>query len=198
MHKAAAESTTPAARSSLWAFLRPRRATLPVYHLVLLGGLLALWKLLTSTGILPPFFFGDPVIVFGTIVDWFVSGEIYRHLWITLVETAVAFVVGSGLGLVTGLWLALNPTASALAAPYINAFNSMPRVILAPIFAVWFGLGMLSKIALGVTLVFFVVFFNVYQGVREVSPVRSEEHTFELQSLMRISYAVFCLKKKKK
>src|SRR3546814_4425507 len=91
----------------------------------------------------------------------------------------------------------------------IYAFNSMPRVILAPIFAVWFGLGMLSKIALGVTLVFFVVFFNVYQGVREVSPVvlansrmlgatkRSEEHTSELQSLMRISYAVFCLKKKK-
>src|SRR3546814_12979496 len=79
MHKAAAESTTPAARSSLWAFLRPRRATLPVYHLVLLVSLLVLWKLLTSTGILPPFFFGDPVIVFGTIVDWFVSGELYRR-----------------------------------------------------------------------------------------------------------------------
>jgi NitT/TauT family transport system permease protein len=55
--------------------------------------------------------------------------------------------------------------------PYIKALNSMPRVILAPIFSVWFGLGIASKVALGVTLVFFVVFFNVYQGVKEVSPV---------------------------
>jgi NitT/TauT family transport system permease protein len=66
---------------------------------------------------------------------------------------------------------ALNPVASALADPYIKAANSMPRVILAPIFAVWFGLGTWSKVALEITLVFFVVFFNVYQGIREVSPV---------------------------
>ena len=61
--------------------------------------------------------------------------------------------------------------ASALLEPYIKAMNSMPRIILAPIFAVWFGLGIASKVALGVTLVFFIVFFNVYQGVKEVSPV---------------------------
>jgi NitT/TauT family transport system permease protein len=81
----------------------------------------------------------------------------------------MAFVVGTVLGLAMGLWLALSPTASALLDPYIKALNSMPRVILAPIFGVWFGLGMASKVALGVTLVFFIVFFNVYQGVREVS-----------------------------
>jgi NitT/TauT family transport system permease protein len=74
------------------------------------------------------------------------------------------------LGLAIGLWLALSPTASALSEPYIKAANAMPRVILAPIFAVWFGLGITSKVALGVTLVFFIVFFNVYQGVKEVSP----------------------------
>jgi NitT/TauT family transport system permease protein len=70
-----------------------------------------------------------------------------------------------------GLWLALSPTAAAILDPYIKALNSMPRVILAPIFSVWFGLGMASKVALAITLVFFIVFFNVYQGVREVSPV---------------------------
>jgi NitT/TauT family transport system permease protein len=69
------------------------------------------------------------------------------------------------------MWLALSPLSAALFDPYIKAANSMPRVILAPIFATWFGLGMASKVALGVTLVFFIVFFNVYQGVREVSPV---------------------------
>jgi NitT/TauT family transport system permease protein len=60
--------------------------------------------------------------------------------------------------------------AAAILDPYIKAANSMPRVILAPIFAVWFGLGIASKVALGFTLVFFIVFFNVYQGVKEVSP----------------------------
>ena len=64
----------------------------------------------------------------------------------------------------------LAPTAAAIFDPYIKALNAMPRVILAPIFMVWFGLGMTSKVALGVTLVFFIVFFNVYQGVKEVSP----------------------------
>ena len=83
----------------------------------------------------------------------------------------LAFVIGLTLGLAVGLWLGLSALASALADPYIKAFNAMPRVILAPIFAVWFGLGIWSKVALGVTLVFFIVFFNVYQGVREVSPV---------------------------
>ena len=93
------------------------------------------------------------------------------HLGVTLLETLLAFVIGTLLGLVFGLWLALAPTASAILDPYIKAANSMPRVILAPIFALWFGLGIWSKVALAVTLVFFIVFFNVYQGVREVSPV---------------------------
>src|SRR5204862_4377206 len=99
------------------------------------------------------------------------GADICRHLAITLVETALAFAIGTALGLACGLWLALSPMAAAITDPYIKALNSMPRVILAPIFAVWFGLGITSKVALGVTLVFFVVFFNVYQGVKEVSPV---------------------------
>ena len=65
----------------------------------------------------------------------------------------------------------MSPLAGAILEPYVKALNSMPRIILAPIFAVWFGLDIASKVALGVTLVFFIVFFNVYQGVKEVSPV---------------------------
>ena len=117
------------------------------------------------------FFFGKPLAVLERVWDWFAGGKIYEHLWITLVETLLAFGIGTAGGLGIGLWLALSPTASALADPYIKAMNAMPRVILAPIFGVWFGLGILSKVALGITLVFFIVFFNVYQGVREVSPV---------------------------
>jgi len=116
------------------------------------------------------FFFGQPLEVADRLVRWFVSGEIYRHLWVTLVETLLAFAAGTVGGVAVGLWLGLAPTASAIFDPYIKALNAMPRVILAPIFMVWFGLGIGSKVALGFTLVFFIVFFNVYQGVREVSP----------------------------
>jgi NitT/TauT family transport system permease protein len=99
-----------------------------------------------------------------------VKRDIYPHLWVTLVETVLAFAIGTAAGLLMGMWLALSPMAAAILDPYIKAFNSMPRIILAPIFAVWFGLGIASKVALGFTLVFFIVFFNVYQGVKEVSP----------------------------
>jgi NitT/TauT family transport system permease protein len=118
------------------------------------------------------FFFGEPLKVGARIWSWFVTeADIYRHLMVTLIETLLAFGVGSVLGLAAGLWLALSPMASAILEPYVKALNSMPRIILAPIFSVWFGLGIASKVALGVTLVFFIVFFNVYQGVKEVSPV---------------------------
>jgi NitT/TauT family transport system permease protein len=144
---------------------------LRLYQALLLLAVFSAWQVLTATEILPPFFFGKPLVVLEKIWEWFASGKIYKHLWITLIETALAFTVGTLLGLGVGLWLGLSPMASALLDPYIKALNSMPRVILAPIFAVWFGLGIWSKVALGVTLVFFIVFFNVYQGVKEVSPV---------------------------
>jgi len=155
---------------------------LRLYQLALLAALVVFWHVMTAPGLVPPimfdndrqaaFFFGEPVRVAGRIWTWFVvDADIYRHLAVTLIETLAAFAAGSVLGLACGLWLALAPLASAILEPYIKALNSMPRIILAPIFAVWFGLGMGSKVALGVTLVFFIVFFNVYQGVKEVSPV---------------------------
>ena len=152
---------------------------LRLWQVLLLAGFLLFWYVATSPTLLPPiyfddpnkaaFFFGEPLKVLQRIWEWFAGGTIYAHLWVTLLETALAFAIGTALGLAMGLWLALAPTASALLDPYIKALNSMPRVILAPIFAVWFGLDIASKVALGVTLVFFIVFFNVYQGVREVS-----------------------------
>jgi NitT/TauT family transport system permease protein len=161
--------------------LRTSRRRLALYHALLLGGVFGFWYLMTEPGLIPPFyfddptrakfFFGQPQEVFRRIWNWFAGGSIYLHLGVTLIETLLAFAIGTILGLVLGLWLALSPTASTLADPYIKAMNAMPRVILAPIFAVWFGLGITSKVVFGVTLVFFIVFFNVYQGVKEVSPV---------------------------
>ena len=146
----------------------------------LLVAVFVFWWLMTKPGLVPPFFFendsqaafffGEPDQIFLRIWEWFAGGEIYRHLFVTLYETLMAFVIGTVSGLFVGLWLARAPTAAAVLDPFIKGLNSMPRVILAPIFAVWFGLGPASKIALGVTLVFFIAFFNVYQGVREVNP----------------------------
>lgn len=158
-----------------------RNRRLWIWQLALLGAIFAFWHVATHPDLVPPFvwdnpnraafFFGEPVKILQVVLAWFSSGEIYPHLWVTLQETALAFLIGSVLGLVVGLWLGLTPFASALLDPYIKAANAMPRVVLAPIFMVWFGLGIWSKVALGVTLVFFIVFFNVYQGVKEVSPV---------------------------
>jgi NitT/TauT family transport system permease protein len=166
----------------MWALLKPNARNLRFWQVGLLVAVFATWHVLTKPGLVPPFlfdndrqaafFFGEPLVIFSRVWNWFfVSADIYRHLWITLVETVLAFGIGTVFGLGMGLWLALSPIAAAILDPYIKALNSMPRVILAPIFAVWFGLGIASKVALGVTLVFFIVFFNVYQGVKEVSPV---------------------------
>ena len=159
---------------------------LRIGQVALLVVLLVVWHVL-SRNEQTAFFLGEPIKIAGRIWSWFLPWEmspnatfpeglpghadIYVHLGVTLLETVLAFAIGTVLGLAFGLWLALAPTAGAILDPYIKALNSMPRVILAPIFALWFGLGIWSKVALAVTLVFFIVFFNVYQGVREVSPV---------------------------
>ena len=135
---------------------------------------LGLWQLLTTVPVggkplLPPFFFSTPMDVFSQIVAWFVSGVIWKHLGITLLESVLAFVIGSFGGVMVGFWFARQPRIAAVFDPYVKMFNALPRVVLAPIFALWLGLGIWSKVALGVTLVFFIVFFNVYQGVKETS-----------------------------
>ncbi|MFZ1953379.1 MAG: ABC transporter permease [Pseudolabrys sp.] len=135
----------------------------------------ALWYVLTTYPIfgklvLPPFFFSNPVDVAKQIATWFASGVIWKHLWVTLIESILAFVFGSIGGVLIGFWFALQPRTAAVFDPYVKMINALPRVVLAPIFTLWLGLGIWSKVALGFTLVFFIVFFNVYQGVKEVSP----------------------------
>jgi NitT/TauT family transport system permease protein len=136
---------------------------------------IGLWHVLTTVPVfgrilLPPFFFSNPWDVASQIVSWFASGIIWKHLGITLLESVLAFVIGSTLGVLIGFWFARQPRLAAIFDPYVKMANALPRVVLAPIFALWLGLGIWSKVALGVTLVFFIVFFNVYQGVKEVSP----------------------------
>jgi NitT/TauT family transport system permease protein len=147
------------------------RATLLFWQIMVLFIFLAVWHIGTNIGLLDPFFFSRPLDVVERTWKDFASGVIWRHLGITLLETILAFVIGSVGGVLVGFWLARRELLSAIFQPYLKAVNAMPRVVLAPIFALWLGLGIWSKVALGVTLVFFIVFFAVYQGVKEVNPV---------------------------
>ena len=136
--------------------------------------MIAIWHILTTTTLIGDpdklqFFFSTPADVARQIWAWFAKGSIWYHLWITLSEAILAFVIGAVAAIVLGFWFARQPRLAAVFDPYIKAANALPRVVLAPIFTLWFGLGIWSKVALGFTLVFFIVFFNVYQGVKEVN-----------------------------
>jgi NitT/TauT family transport system permease protein len=150
------------------------RAVLLMLQTLVAAAAIGLWHVLTATTWLGDpkdarFFFSTPGAVALRTVDWFVAGTIWWHLWITLVESVLAFAIGSAAGVAVGFWFARKPRLAAVFDPYVKAANAMPRVVLAPIFALWLGLGIWSKVALGVSLVFFIVFFNVYQGVKEVN-----------------------------
>jgi NitT/TauT family transport system permease protein len=148
----------------------PKRALVPAQ--LALGVLfLAGWQALADTGKLDKFFFSRPSDVAARLGEWLRTGSIWIHLAVTLEEAALAFVLGGMAGVLSGFALARIPVLGALLDPYIRVLNALPRVVLAPIFLLWFGLGIWSKVALGVTVVFFIVFYNTLRGVREVDPV---------------------------
>jgi NitT/TauT family transport system permease protein len=146
----------------------PGHRRLVVWQVLVLVGGLGTWEVLAAGGILDPFFFSRPSHIAGRIAGWFLSGSIYRHIAVTTQETLLAFLVGAVLGVVAGFLFARSPALSRVLDPYVKVANAMPRIVLAPIFTLWFGLGILSKVAFGITLVFFIVFFNTYQGVTDV------------------------------
>jgi NitT/TauT family transport system permease protein len=133
--------------------------------------LVGTWQALAAFDLIDPFFFSRPSAIAVKIWGWLVGGYIWPHLAVTLFEALLAFAIGAVLGVAAGLAFARIELLAAVFDPYIRILNALPRVILAPIFILWFGLGVASKVALGVTLVFFVVFFNTFQGIREVDPV---------------------------
>ena len=137
---------------------------------------LAVWHVLTVYPVLGQpkqiqFFFSTPLDVLARVAREVATPDLWRHIEITLRETVLAFLLGAAGGILFGFVFARHRIVALVFDPYIKAANALPRVVLAPIFALWFGLGIWSKVALGFTLVFFIVFFNVYQGVRDVSPV---------------------------
>jgi NitT/TauT family transport system permease protein len=166
---------TPGAGSSAEAARRQtRQRRLLVYAaraatlLVVVGG----WQLLTSWKVVDPFFFGQPSGIVLKLRDWAAHGtaygSIWLQVWITMREALQGFVYGVAGGVVFGILLGQVRFLADVLGPYIKAMNALPRIVLGSIFVVWLGLGSASKVMLAAVLVFFVVFFNAFQGVREV------------------------------
>jgi NitT/TauT family transport system permease protein len=127
----------------------------------LLGiAILATWQELVNAHVLDKFFFSRPTDIAARIVSWVRTGFIWPHLVVTLEEAALAFALGSAAGMIFGFGLARAPRLGRLVDPYIRLLNALPRVVLAPIFLLWFGLGIWSKVALGITVVDPVIINN--------------------------------------
>lgn len=133
-----------------------------------LGVLILLMWQGASGRLVDNFFISNPLDVGQRLYQWTANGSIFIHVWWTVYATAIGFIIGAVIGAVLGIWLGVVPFAARLLNPYLNALNALPKVALAPLFVLWFGLGINSKIALAAVLVLFLVFLNTFAGVRQV------------------------------
>jgi NitT/TauT family transport system permease protein len=137
-------------------------------RVALLAAILAGWEAGARTGVIDPYFVSLPSKLGRTIGGWFASGFIYPHIVATVQEAVVGLVVGIGAGILVGMLFAFFPFLAGLFHPIIVVFNATPRIALAPLFIVWLGIGLASKVAMVVSLVFFIIFFSTYAGLRDV------------------------------
>jgi NitT/TauT family transport system permease protein len=146
-----------------WTIITLRVAVL----VIALGG----WELSARMKWIDSFFFSMPSLIYLQLVEWFTNGTSQGPLWlqvlVTLEETVLGFLIGAAGGIVCGIALGRNKLLSDVFSLYIQIANSIPRVVLGSVFVIALGLGMASKVALAVVMVFFVVFGNAFQGVRE-------------------------------
>lgn len=128
------------------------------------------WEVLSRTGVLDPFFFPAPSAVALTLFELFTGGStnIWPHLQATFTAALLGLVLGLALGILLGFVAALTPIVAELLTPVMMLLNAIPRVILAPLFVIWFGIDLPSKVALSLVLVTVLMFFAVYSGIREV------------------------------
>jgi NitT/TauT family transport system permease protein len=129
---------------------------------------LAFWEL-SSRYLIDPFWVSSPSRIAAYLWTFVVSGEIWPHFWATMRAALLGYSIGASVGALLGFVLGYYEEGARVAEPYLMAIQGVPKVALAPLFIIWFGIGLLSKIVLVFLIVFFLVFFNTYGGVRSVS-----------------------------
>ncbi|HEY4066076.1 MAG TPA: ABC transporter permease [Burkholderiaceae bacterium] len=153
------------------AALRRHRSLIIALRVLVLVVVLGGWELAARYKWIDPFFYSQPSLIWNQIVEWVRDGTSQGSLWmqvaVTLEETVIGFLIGSIAGVICGILLGRNKLLSDVFSLYIQIANSIPRVVLGSVFVIALGLGMASKVALAVVMVFFVVFGNAFQGVRE-------------------------------
>lgn len=153
------------------AAIRGRRRMIIALRLIVLVVALGGWEIAARLKWIDPFFYSMPSMIYDQLVEWMRDGTSQGSLWmqvaVTLEETVIGFLIGSIAGVLCGIILGRNKLLSDVFSLYIQIANSIPRVVLGSIFVIALGLGMASKVALAVVMVFFVVFGNAFQGVRE-------------------------------
>jgi NitT/TauT family transport system permease protein len=150
-----------------------RRMKVLIGRIVLIIGLLAAWELFSGPPggrltLVDEFYISKPSAMFDSIRNWIEQGVLFTNIGVTMQETLLGFVVGAALGMLVGFLLGTSPYLSAVFSPIVAALYAIPRLALIPLFLLWFGLGIGSKLALVITVVFFLVFYNTHSGVRDV------------------------------
>jgi sulfonate transport system permease protein len=153
------------------------RTRLFLYRSIFGAALLVFWEL-SSGRLIDPFWVSSPSQVFLYLYGIIADGSVFGHLAITLYETFSGFFVGSIFGISLGFALGRREVLAQILDPYVIAFNGIPRIALAPLFIIWFGIGPTSKVILVVSVVFFLTFFNTFAGVKGVDA--------ELKNILRI------------
>ena len=168
--EAASDEASLAARAQA-RILRHKRSVL-LGQLAIFVFIVAGWQISAMTGFIDPFFFGSPWGICVRLYTWAMEGTAYGsfwlQIWVTLEESILGFIAGVSSGIVAGVLLGEIPYPAEVVGPYIKIVNALPRIVLGSIFVMWLGLGLPSKVLLAAVLVFFVVFFNAFQGVRSV------------------------------
>jgi len=160
--QAAAAAAQRASHSS-WSHATRMRLT----RLSLVAVTFAAWEF-ASGRLFSAFWISKPSLIAVYIATWVASGDFFYHLYFTMASMLIGFALGAALGLLAGMALSRTEFLAEALDPFLVAINGIPRVALAPLFVVWFGIGMLPKIVLVFTLVFFVIFYNTYAGIKSV------------------------------
>lgn len=141
--------------------------TINLIRLALLGAIVAIWQLGAPAGGME-FFISTPSAIWASLSERIMDGSIFYHAGITSVEAIGGFLLGGTIGFLIGLFLGRFEYLAKVLDPFLMAFYSLPKAALAPLFILWFGIGMDMKIILAASIVFFLVFLNTFTGVRQV------------------------------
>jgi NitT/TauT family transport system permease protein len=147
---------------------KKRGLTVTILRLTILGSLFLAWETGARTGLLDPFFFSSPSGIGRDLYLLFIGGKVFPHFLMTMTEVMAGLFLGSVTGIVTGIFLGRHEILARAMDPVIMGLYAVPKIAIAPLFILWFGLGITSKIVFAWVVVFFLIFFNTYAGMRDV------------------------------